>query len=59
MWLYKGCIVPIIMYNYGMNKVAEKFSKYLKILFEKGIIKCTNPRITTRSYYNSIIKANL
>ena len=40
-----------IMYNYGINNVAEKFSKYLIILSEKGIIQCANPKLTARSYF--------
>ena len=40
-----------IMYSYGINNVAEKFSKYLIILSEKGIIQCTNPKLTARSYF--------
>ncbi|MDP4147650.1 MAG: TetR/AcrR family transcriptional regulator [Bacillota bacterium] len=39
------------MYNCGINEVAEKFSKYLRILSEKGIIQCVNPKLTARSYF--------
>lgn len=40
-----------IMYDYGIDKVSEKFASYLKILSQKGRIQCTNPRITARSYF--------
>lgn len=40
-----------IMYDYGINRVAEKFSRYLKILSQKGIIRCDNPKLTARSYF--------
>jgi len=40
-----------IMYDHGIDKVAEKFSSYLKVLDEKGKIQCTDPRMTARSYF--------
>ncbi|NRY61538.1 TetR/AcrR family transcriptional regulator [Clostridium beijerinckii] len=40
-----------IMCDCGINKVTEKFSKYLKELSERGIINCSNPQITARSYF--------
>lgn len=40
-----------IMYNYGINSVAENFSRYLKRLSQKGIIRCANPSLTARSYF--------
>lgn len=40
-----------IMYDHGINKVAEKFSLYLRALSEKGKIQCENPRLTARSYF--------
>lgn len=40
-----------IMYDNAINKVAEKFSKYLMLLSHDGIIKCDNPKLTARSYF--------
>ncbi|OOM79009.1 HTH-type transcriptional regulator AcrR [Clostridium puniceum] len=40
-----------IMYDFGINKISEKFSKYLKELSQRGIIRCSNPKITSRSYF--------
>jgi TetR/AcrR family transcriptional repressor of mexJK operon len=40
-----------IMYDHGINKVAEKFSAYLQILSDKGKIQCENPKLTGRSYF--------
>ncbi len=43
-----------IMYDRGINKVAEMFSNYLKILTEKGIIECPDPKLTARSYFGML-----
>lgn len=40
-----------IMYDNAINKVAEKFSKYLVLMSHDGEIKYDNPKLTARSYF--------